>query len=121
MPVYVNRSGLPRRVVSLGRSIVANQGNHNTSITQLILNILHVNRVREGRDGRCRLRVFVLGLDQDDRSTICDLGFGNGCADILHVANYHEPKSIGMMTVFTYLSVAARKSGALVLNVPLTR
>ena len=119
--VDIDSGRLARRVVTFGRCVVADQRHDDASVAELFLDIAHVDWIGEGLDCICGLCVFVLGLDQDDRSSICDLGFGNCGANVLHVAKHCQFQAAQEPEYQTYLSVAARKSGARVLNVPLIR
>jgi hypothetical protein len=54
--------------------IIANKRDHDTSIPVLIFDSFEINRVGEWRVPR---RVLILGLQENDWATICDLSFGN--------------------------------------------
>ena len=71
-------------IVAARTGIVVDQRDDNASLASLVNDILEILGVRE------RLAVaeavFVLGLVENDGSTVGDLSLGNNAADICHVA-----------------------------------
>ncbi len=72
--------------MTVGVSVVAHQWYHDTSIPQLIFNVLHVYWVWEKLDRCSSSSVFVLRLHQDNRATISDLRCCKRCAEVRHIA-----------------------------------
>jgi hypothetical protein len=70
MPVDVDSCWLSWSIVSFRGSVVADEWYNDTCASKLAVNVLHVHRIGERCNGFCRLCVFVLGLDEDDRSAV---------------------------------------------------
>jgi hypothetical protein len=84
--VYGSFAG-PRGIVTASPGIVANKRNNDTGIASLVLDVLHVGTIGEViLQAAAGTTVFILGLEEDDRSSIGNLGLGDGCAYIFHVA-----------------------------------
>lgn len=71
-----------RGIVTTSIGIIANQRNHNSGLVGLILNILHVRSIGEVVHSAASARVFILGLVENDWSSLRDLGFGNGGSNV---------------------------------------
>lgn len=110
-----------RSIVSLWRRIIADKRHNDAGIADLILDIGHVDWIGKRLDRTGCLRVLILRLNQNDWSSIRDLSFGNCGANVLHVTGHYQYQVSRMVQSSTYLSVAAKKSGARVLSVPLIR
>lgn len=67
------------------RGIVIDQRYHDTGITSLVFNVLHVHRVGE-LDTAAATSVLILGLIQDNWTAIGNLVLGNRCSDMRNVA-----------------------------------
>jgi hypothetical protein len=85
MSVDIDRSRISRGVVTGGGSIVANERYHDTGVTVLLHDIVHILGVREF-DVRGGSSVFVLRLKQDHWPTVGDLSLRNDLTNVLHVA-----------------------------------
>lgn len=67
-------------------SIVADERHHDASIAILLLDIREIHRVREVHRRRgITLRVLVLRLQQDHRSSIRNLSLSHNLGDALHI------------------------------------
>lgn len=84
-----------RSVVPRSRSIVVDQRDHDTGITSLVFNVLHVHRVGK-LDTAAATSVLILGLIQDNRTAIGNLILGNGCSDVRNVAVKKSARAIGL-------------------------
>lgn len=95
MAVNVNCS-LPsaRSIVTRSRGIVVDQRDHDTGITSLVFNVLHVHWVGE-LDAAAATSVLIFGLIQDNRTAIGDLVLSNGCSDVRSVAVTKSAGAIG--------------------------
>lgn len=80
MAVDVDCCRLTWCIVSLWRCIVANERYDDSRITELILNVLHIDWIGEGLDAGQSLSVLILRLNKDDRTTVRDLGCGQSLA-----------------------------------------
>lgn len=76
-----------RRIVSTGIGIIVDQRHDDTSIASLVLDVLHVAPVGEVHT-TASTGVFILGLVEDDRSAVGNLGFGNSLRDVGHVTDW---------------------------------
>ena len=87
MTIDINRSFTGAWcIVPSRRGVVANHGYHNASISSLVHHILHVVWIRE-LFATASLRILVLWLVEDHRSTICDLCFGYGSINVGDIAD----------------------------------
>lgn len=75
----------PGGIVAASPGIVANKRNDNAGIASLVFDVLHVGTIGEVVNANSTA-VLILGLEEDDGSTICDLTLGNCGTDIFHVA-----------------------------------
>jgi hypothetical protein len=64
--------------------VVVDKRYHNAGIPSLIVDILEVFVAGEGDP--IAGTILVLRLEQDDRPTVGDLGFGNNGTNVFHVA-----------------------------------
>lgn len=69
-----------------GPSIIANERDDDTSLTGMILNVLHVGAVWEVIITTASTGVLVLRLVKNDRTTIGNLCFGNGGSNVGGIA-----------------------------------
>jgi len=77
-----------RSVVSTCVCIVVDEGHYNPGIPELVLNVLHVGRIwKQCIDSTA---VFILRLKEDDRTTVCDLRFGDNLPNVLGVAEQSQ-------------------------------
>lgn len=73
-------------VVTASIGIIADEGNHDSCITSMIFDVLHVRAVGEIFIATASSRVLIFGLVQNDRSTVGDLRLCNGLRDVRGVA-----------------------------------
>lgn len=93
--IDIDCSGPTRGKVTVGVCVVADERDNNTGIADLLLNIAKVGRVGE-LDTRDCLGVFVLGLDENDRSAVSDLCFGD---DLIYAPCVAEQVSAEAMLI----------------------
>lgn len=77
-----------RGIVAMGMIIIINEGNDDTSITSLVLDILHIHPIWERCHTTTRTRVLVFRLVENYWTTIGDLGFGDSRSNMGHVARW---------------------------------
>lgn len=75
-----------RSIVSAVPGVVANKRHHDSSIASLVRDILHVRSVWEVVNPTAGSTILVLGLVEDNRSSIRNLALGDGCGNIGNVA-----------------------------------
>lgn len=95
-PLTSSRSIVPR-----SRSIVVDQRYHDTGITSLVLNVLHVHRIGE-LDTAAATSVLIFGLIQDNWTAIGNLVLGNRCSDVRSVAVTKSAGAIGPQGEFCH-------------------
>lgn len=66
--------------------IIADDRDDHSSIPHLVNDILHVIAIGAVQ-ATAKVRVLIFRLIQDDRTSIRDLGVGNGSSDIGHVTD----------------------------------
>lgn len=88
-----------RGIVTASPGIVANKRNNDTGIASLVLGVLHVGTIGEViLQAAAGTTVFILGLEEDDRSSIGNLGLGDGCAYIFHVARRNVSEFLKLLS-----------------------
>lgn len=75
-----------RGIVTSSPSIVAEQGNNNSGLVGLVLNILHVSTIGKVIHTAASAGVFILRLIENDWATLCDLSLGDGGSNVGNVA-----------------------------------
>lgn len=87
MTINVDRAlTRPGSIVASSPGIVTDEGNDNSGLTSVILNVLHIGAVREAIVATASTGVLVLRLVQNDWTTIGDLCLGNRGSDVGGVA-----------------------------------
>lgn len=84
MTIDVSRTDTRSRdIVTMRPSVVADHRHNNTSIMGLIHDILEIARVV--LQATASIAVFVLGLVENHRTSIGNLGFGDGPINVLNI------------------------------------
>jgi hypothetical protein len=92
--INIDRRWLTWRIIPSWMGIVADERHDDACFPILRIYGFHVLRVRKF-DSFCGAGVFVFWLQQNDRTTVCDLRFGNDAADLRDITEGSDIENTG--------------------------